>query len=113
VLEHIERIGDALPFPLHGLTYVNHNAFMYATVFDFCEATDIELRRSPAYNTISRGSRRMAQSYVAFEAATEFDTRKRTPSDREVSEMSKRHTPHAAEFRAHMMELVKAGRTPE
>jgi transposase len=27
--------------------------------------------------------------------------------------MSKGHTPYAAEFRAHMVELVKGGRTPE
>jgi len=49
VLEHIERIRDALPFPLRGLDCDNDSAFMNAAVFDFCTATGIELTRSRAY----------------------------------------------------------------
>ncbi|WP_143756969.1 ATP-binding protein, partial [Caballeronia glebae] len=49
VLEHIERVSAALPFPLRGLDCDNDSAFMNAAVFDFCKATGIELTRSRAY----------------------------------------------------------------
>ncbi len=49
VLEHIEQVRRALPFPLRGLDCDNDSAFMNETVFDFCKATGIELTRSRAY----------------------------------------------------------------
>ncbi|MEX3672412.1 transposase family protein [Paraburkholderia phenoliruptrix] len=49
VLEHIEQVSRALPFPLRGLDCDNDTAFMNEAVFDFCEATGIELTRSRAY----------------------------------------------------------------
>jgi hypothetical protein len=49
VLEHIECVTHALPFPLRGLDCDNDSAFMNETVFDFCKATGIELTRSRAY----------------------------------------------------------------
>jgi len=49
VLEHIEQVRRALPFPLRGLDCDNDTAFMNETVFDFCKATGIELTRSRAY----------------------------------------------------------------
>jgi hypothetical protein len=49
VLEHIERVSRALPFPLRGLDCDNDSAFMNEAVFDFCKATGIELTRSRAY----------------------------------------------------------------
>jgi hypothetical protein len=49
VLEHIERVSRALPFPLRGLDCDNDTAFMNEAVFDFCKATGIELTRSRAY----------------------------------------------------------------
>lgn len=49
VLEHIEQVSRALPFPLRGLDCDNDTAFMNETVFDFCKATGIELTRSRAY----------------------------------------------------------------
>ena len=49
VLEHIESVSRALPFPLRGLDCDNDTAFMNEAVFDFCKATGIELTRSRAY----------------------------------------------------------------
>jgi hypothetical protein len=49
VLEHIERVSHALPFPLRGLDCDNDTAFMNETVFDFCKAKGIELTRSRPY----------------------------------------------------------------
>ncbi|CAH2935713.1 MAG: elements of external origin; transposon-related functions [uncultured Paraburkholderia sp.] len=49
VLEHIEQVSRALPFPLRGLDCDNDTAFMNEAVFDFCKATGIELTRSRAY----------------------------------------------------------------
>ncbi|MEM5440284.1 transposase family protein [Paraburkholderia diazotrophica] len=49
VLEHIERVRPALPFPLRGLDCDNDSAFMNEAVFDCCKATGIELTRSRAY----------------------------------------------------------------
>ncbi|MDP9652083.1 integrase catalytic domain-containing protein [Paraburkholderia caledonica] len=49
VLEHVEQVRAALPFPLRGLDCDNDSAFMNASVFDFCKATGIELTRSRAY----------------------------------------------------------------
>ncbi|MCO4882893.1 transposase family protein [Paraburkholderia caribensis] len=49
VLEHVERVSEALPFPLRGLDCDNDSAFMNEAVFDFCKATGIELTRSRAY----------------------------------------------------------------
>ncbi|KAA0997894.1 transposase family protein [Paraburkholderia panacisoli] len=49
VLEHVERVRGALPFPLRGLDCDNDSAFMNEAVFDFCKATGIELTRSRAY----------------------------------------------------------------
>ena len=49
VIEHVERVRAALPFPLRGLDSDNDTAFMNAAVFDFCKATGIELTRSRAY----------------------------------------------------------------
>ncbi|MGF6978119.1 hypothetical protein QFZ94_006634 [Paraburkholderia sp. JPY465] len=49
VLEHIERVSRALPFPLRGLDCDNDTAFMNAAMLDFCKATGIELTRSRAY----------------------------------------------------------------
>ncbi|TCF97142.1 transposase [Paraburkholderia strydomiana] len=49
VLEHVEQVRGALPFPLRGLDCDNDSAFMNASVFDFCKATGIELTRSRAY----------------------------------------------------------------
>ncbi|WP_028213546.1 hypothetical protein [Paraburkholderia mimosarum] len=48
VLENIECVIPALPFPLRGLDCDNDSAFMIAAVFDFCKATGIELTRSGA-----------------------------------------------------------------
>ncbi|WP_310722244.1 transposase, partial [Burkholderia pseudomultivorans] len=49
VLEHVEQVRRALPFPLRGLDCDNDTAFMNEAVFDFCKATSIELTRSRAY----------------------------------------------------------------
>lgn len=49
VLEHVEQVSRALPFPLRGLDCDNDTAFMNEAVFDFCKATGIELTRSRAY----------------------------------------------------------------
>ncbi|HKR47874.1 MAG TPA: transposase family protein, partial [Paraburkholderia sp.] len=49
VIEHVERVRAALPFPLRGLDSDNDTAFMNEAVFDFCKATGIELTRSRAY----------------------------------------------------------------
>ncbi|WP_227749487.1 integrase catalytic domain-containing protein [Paraburkholderia atlantica] len=49
VLEHIERVSRALPFPLRGLDCDNDTAFMNAAMLDFCKAAGIELTRSRAY----------------------------------------------------------------
>jgi hypothetical protein len=49
VLEHVEQVRRALPFPLRGLDCDNDTAFMNEAVFDFCKATGIELTRSRAY----------------------------------------------------------------
>jgi hypothetical protein len=49
VLEYIERVRAALPFPLRGLDSDNDTAFMNEAVFDFCKDTGIELTRSRAY----------------------------------------------------------------
>jgi len=49
VLEYVERVRPALPFPLRGLDCDNDTAFMNEAVFDFCKATGIELTRSRAY----------------------------------------------------------------
>jgi hypothetical protein len=49
VLEYIEQVSRALPFPLRGLDCDNDTAFMNETVFDFCKATGIELTRSRPY----------------------------------------------------------------
>lgn len=49
VLEHVERVSRALPFPLRGLDCDNDTAFMNEAVFAFCKATGIELTRSRAY----------------------------------------------------------------
>jgi len=49
VLEHVEQVRAALPFPLRGLDCDNDSALMNASVFDFCKATGIELTRSRAY----------------------------------------------------------------
>jgi hypothetical protein len=49
VLEHVERVRSALPFPLRGLDCDNDTAFMNEMVFDFCKSTGIELTRSRAY----------------------------------------------------------------
>jgi len=49
VLEHVEQVRRALPFPLRGLDCDNDTAFMNEAVFDFCKATGIELTRSRTY----------------------------------------------------------------
>ncbi|MFM0631532.1 transposase family protein [Paraburkholderia xenovorans] len=49
VLEHIERVTRALPFPLRGLDCDNDSAFMNEAILDFCKATGIELTRSRPY----------------------------------------------------------------
>jgi hypothetical protein len=49
VIEHVERVRAALPFPLRGLDSDNDTAFMNEAVFDFCKATGIELTRSRPY----------------------------------------------------------------
>jgi len=49
VIEHVERVRAALPFPLRGLDSDNDTAFMNEAVFDFCKATGIEQTRSRAY----------------------------------------------------------------
>jgi hypothetical protein len=49
VLDNIECVIPALPFPLRGLDCDNDSVFMNAAVFDFCKATGIELMRSRAY----------------------------------------------------------------
>jgi hypothetical protein len=49
VLEHIERVSRALPFPLRGIDCDNDSAFMNEAIFDFCKATGIELTRSRPY----------------------------------------------------------------
>jgi hypothetical protein len=49
VIEHIERVRSALPFPLRGLDSDNDTAFMNEVVFDFCKNTGIELTRSRPY----------------------------------------------------------------
>lgn len=49
VLEQVERVSRALPFPLHGLDCDNDIAFINEAVFDFCKETGIELTRSRAY----------------------------------------------------------------
>jgi len=49
VLEHVERVRSALPFPLRGLDCDNDTAFMNEMVFDFCKSTGIELTRSRVY----------------------------------------------------------------
>lgn len=54
VLEQIERVSGALPFPLRGLDCDNDTAFMNEAVFDFCKATGIELTHSRAYKKIDQ-----------------------------------------------------------
>jgi hypothetical protein len=49
VIEHVERVRAALPFPLRGLDSDNDTALMNEAVFDFCKATAIELTRSRPY----------------------------------------------------------------
>jgi hypothetical protein len=49
VLEHIERVRAALPFPLRGLDSDNDTAFVNEAMFDFCKDTGIELTRSTAW----------------------------------------------------------------
>lgn len=49
VIESVERVRVALPFPLRGLDGERHTAFMNEAVFDFCKVTGIELTRSRAY----------------------------------------------------------------
>ncbi|MFT0172091.1 integrase catalytic domain-containing protein [Paraburkholderia mimosarum] len=49
VLENIECVTPALPFPLRGIDCDNDSAFMDAAVFAFCKATGVELTRSRAY----------------------------------------------------------------
>jgi hypothetical protein len=49
VIENVERVRAALPFPLRGLDSDNDTAFMNEAVFTFCKATNIELTRSRPY----------------------------------------------------------------
>jgi hypothetical protein len=49
VIEHVQPIHSALPFPLRGLDSDNDTASMNEEVFDYCKNAGIELTRCRSY----------------------------------------------------------------